>query len=70
MNNNFEKWIIVIVSAITDAGISIAAALTAAMASQDKVAAPSEGAITLALIGGLAVFMRTIQQHLKKFTEE
>lgn len=65
-----NKWIIVIVSAITDGGIAAGTAIMTAMAGADKVALPSDGVLVTAIIGGIVIGLRTVQQHLKKFTEE
>jgi hypothetical protein len=58
-------WIIVLISAATDAVISAGTALVAAMMSSGSATLPSRAIWLLIATGGLVAFSRTVQQALK-----
>jgi len=59
------EWLILIISAITDAIITGGTALISAMVATEQVAMPSEAVWLLVSIGGIVSAARTIQQGLK-----
>ena len=59
------EWLILLISAGTDALISFGTAVSAAMVTQGSVAMPSRAVLLLATVGGLVAAARTIQQALK-----
>lgn len=62
-------WVILIVSALTDAGILTGTALTAAMTATGSATMPNRQTVLLALLGGFVAALRTIQQGLKATPE-
>jgi hypothetical protein len=63
------EWVILIISAITDAVITGGTALTTAMVAAREMALPSPAVWLLVSIGGLVSAARTIQQALKQTPE-
>lgn len=59
-------WIVLIISALTDAIINGAGALTAAMVSGEMVQMPSKAVWLIAGSTASVAFARTIQQALRK----
>lgn len=60
-----KEWLILIVSALTDALISMGTSLTTAMVTQGSVSMPGKAVLLLSLIGGVVAAARTVQQALK-----
>lgn len=58
-------WVILIVSALTDAIVTFATALNAAMMASGVAELPSDAVLMLTGVGSLVAFARTIQQGLK-----
>lgn len=56
-------------SALTDFGITVGTALTAAMVATGATTMPSSPVIVLAIIGGAVQGLRTVQQALKATPE-
>jgi hypothetical protein len=64
-----REWVIVLISAATDAIITAGTGLTTAMVASDTVAMPSGPVWLLALVGAVVSAARTIQQALKRPAE-
>lgn len=63
------EWIILLVSALTDAIITFGTAISAAMVTNGTATMPGTAVLVLAGIGALVSFARTIQQALKATPE-
>jgi hypothetical protein len=63
------EWIILLISALTDAVITGGTGLTTAMVATKEVTMPSNPVWLLAAVGGLVSAARTIQQALKQTPE-
>lgn len=62
-------WTVLIITAATDGVVTIAAALQASMLEAATGEMPGLKAIIAAVLGGLVIAARTIQQELKKAVE-
>ena len=59
------QWTILIITALTDLIISSGGALSAAMLATGSATMPNNAAILFALVSGLVIAARTVQQALK-----
>ena len=64
-----SAWIILVISALTDFGIVVAAGLVSAMMATGQATMPNQSIVVLNLLIGLGAFLRTIQQALKNTPE-
>ncbi len=59
------EWLILIVSAMTDAIINAGTSLTAAMLATGSATLPSHAVLILSIVGGCVSAARTIQQGIR-----
>ncbi len=64
-----KAWIVLIISALTDAFLLVAGGVTSAMAATGVISMPSKPVVLINLLFGWMAFARTIQQALKATPE-
>ncbi len=64
-----RAWIVLLISAMTDALLLVTGGVSSAMAATGVVSMPSKPVVVINLLFGAAAFFRTIQQALKATPE-